>query len=112
MPSVRNPQSAIRNLLAALLLTLLLSSSVSAERLPIKTYTTDDGLNRNNIRQILQDSRGYIWLTTISGLSRFDGYNFKNYGTDQSVYLYELNRMVEDRNGGYWVATAGGPYKF
>jgi signal transduction histidine kinase/ligand-binding sensor domain-containing protein len=84
-----------------------------AERLPIKTYTTEDGLNRNLIRQILQDSKGYLWLVTPSGLSRYDGYEFKNYAVGQSKLMSLFWRMIEDRNGGYWLATAGGGlYKF
>lgn len=92
---------------------LLTQLTASAERLPIKTYTTEDGLIRNLIRQILQDSNGYLWLVTPSGLSRFDGYEFKHYLTEQDALLSLFWRMIEDRNGGYWIATMGGGlYKF
>ncbi|HSE98810.1 MAG TPA: two-component regulator propeller domain-containing protein, partial [Blastocatellia bacterium] len=73
----------------------------------------DDGLIRNLIRQILQDSHGYLWLVTPSGLSRFDGYGFRNYGIEQDFYASNYWQMIEDRNGGYWVATIGsGLYRF
>jgi ligand-binding sensor domain-containing protein/signal transduction histidine kinase len=84
-----------------------------AERLPIKTYTTEDGLIRNLVRQILQDSNGYLWLVTPSGLSRFDGYEFRNYAEGQNALLSLFWRMIEDRRGGYWIATGGGGlYRF
>src|SRR6266496_1764104 len=44
---------------------------VHSERLPVKTYTTEDGLIRNYVRQIFQDSHGYLWIVTGGGLSRF-----------------------------------------
>src|SRR5262245_51904058 len=98
-------------ILASLLLTP--TRTASAERLPIKTYTIEDGLPRNLIRQILLDSHGYLWLVTPSGLSRFDGYEFKNYLAGDYPFLSLSWYMIEDRNGGFWVATYGnGLYKF
>ncbi|HET8676351.1 MAG TPA: two-component regulator propeller domain-containing protein, partial [Blastocatellia bacterium] len=56
-------------LLAGLLLAL--SCAARAEQLPIKTYTTADGLAQNLVNQIVRDSRGYLWFCTAEGLSRF-----------------------------------------
>lgn len=42
-------------------------------------YTTAQGLPDNNIQSILSDSRGFLWVATAEGLSRFDGKNFKNF---------------------------------
>jgi ligand-binding sensor domain-containing protein len=55
-----------------------------AERLPVKTYTTADGLAHNSVHRIVRDSRGFLWFTTAEGLSRFDGYSFNNYGTGRT----------------------------
>src|SRR5436190_8179439 len=63
----------------------LLLASARAERLPIKTYTAADGLPRDHINRIVQDSKGFLWSCTTEGLSRFDGYGFVNYGTDQGL---------------------------
>ena len=60
-------------MLTALGLYLLASVSVHAERLPIKTYTTADGLAQNSVNRIVRDSRGFVWFCTDEGLSRFDG---------------------------------------
>jgi ligand-binding sensor domain-containing protein len=57
------------------------SSFVRAERLPVKTFTTADGLAQNAINLIVRDSRGFLWFCTDEGLSRFDGYSFTNYTT-------------------------------
>jgi ligand-binding sensor domain-containing protein len=35
-----------------------------AERLPIKTYTTADGLGITFIQHIVQDFRGFLWFST------------------------------------------------
>src|SRR5688572_17673211 len=44
-------------------------------------YTVYDGLVANPIRCIYQDSKGFIWIGTLEGLSRYDGYRFNNYTT-------------------------------
>ncbi len=36
------------------------------------TYTTKDGLAHNNVRAIIEDDAGLLWLSTDEGLSRFD----------------------------------------
>jgi signal transduction histidine kinase/ligand-binding sensor domain-containing protein/DNA-binding response OmpR family regulator len=42
-------------------------------------YSQEDGLPNNQIQCIFQDNRGWIWLGTSQGLSRFDGYRFVNF---------------------------------
>ena len=42
-------------------------------------YTTADGLAEGDEGSIVQDSTGFIWISTENGLARFDGYNFKIY---------------------------------
>ncbi|ROS80131.1 hypothetical protein EEL35_09730 [Muribaculaceae bacterium Isolate-042 (Harlan)] len=48
-----------------------------------------DGLSNERVRHIMQDSNGYIWIATWSGVDRFDGYSFINFRTyaDDSVRL-------------------------
>jgi len=83
-----------------------------ATRLPIRTYTTADGLARDHILCIAQDSHGFLWFCTAEGLSRFDGYRFTNYTTAQGLPDNEIEDFLETRAGVYWVATAGGLCRF
>lgn len=45
----------------------------------IKVYDFEDGLSHRIVSKILQDSTGFIWIATINGLNRFDGYEFVTY---------------------------------
>ena len=78
------------------------SGVVLGQRLPIKTYTTADGLAHNTVNRIVRDSRGFLWFCTDDGLSRFDGYRFTNYGTDQGLPHGQVNDVLETREGEYW----------
>jgi ligand-binding sensor domain-containing protein/signal transduction histidine kinase len=99
-------------ILRLLFLLLVVSQIVKAERLPIKTYTTSDGLAHNVVNRVEGDSRGFLWFCTREGLSRFDGYSFTNYGTEQGLPSAIVNDLLETRGGEYWVATAGGLCRF
>src|ERR1043165_3259268 len=68
-------------------------------QLPVRTYTTADGLPRNSISCIVPDSRGFVWLCTAEGLARFDGYQFRTYGGDQGLPSPVVNAFVETRTG-------------
>src|SRR5437870_12839429 len=89
-----------------------LVSVAQAERLPLKSYTTADGLADNGINRIVRDSRGFLWFCTAEGLSRFDGYSFTNYGTAEGLPHPHVNDILETRGGGYWVATNAGLVRF
>ena len=83
-----------------------------AEQLPIKNYTTADGLAQNSINRIVRDSHGFLWFCTLEGLSRFDGYAFTNYGTEHGLPHRIVSDILETRSGIYWVATHGGLVRF
>ena len=61
------------------------------------------------INTIHQDSRGYIWLGTLNGLIRYDGYTEKSYlhePTDSlSISDSKINGIVEDQEGNLWITT-------
>lgn len=91
---------------------LFAPSLVHASHLPIRTYTTADGLARDHVLAIAQDSRGFVWFGTAEGLSRFDGYRFVNYGAEQGLPSSFVADFLETRAGVYWIATSGGLCRF
>jgi len=82
------------------------------EQLPLKVFTTADGLARDGINRIFRDSRGFLWFATHEGLSRFDGYQFTNYTADQGLPQGSVNDILETRNGEFWIATREGVVHF
>ena len=41
--------------------------------------TMRDGLSHSTVEGFLQDSEGYLWIATESGLDRYDGNSFRIY---------------------------------
>ncbi|MBA3805413.1 MAG: hypothetical protein H0X14_06840, partial [Acidobacteria bacterium] len=95
-----------------LILPFALPLTIRAELLPVRMYTTADGLPRDAVTHIEQDSRGFIWLIASDGISRFDGYRFTNYTTDDGLPDRRVNDLLETRSGVYWIATEAGLCRF
>jgi len=83
-----------------------------AELLPIRSYSTADGLAADGISKIVADSRGLVWFCTPEGLSRFDGYRFVNFGVAEGLPHRSVNTLLETRSGEYFVGTPRGLCQF
>ena len=102
----------MKKIISVLLLGLCLAlRPVGAEPLEFiyEHYSSFDGLSHNSISDIHQDCRGYLWLCTWYGLSRFDGINFVNYRMKPGDYSkLSHNRILsikEDAVGNLWLRT-------
>jgi ligand-binding sensor domain-containing protein len=91
-----------------LVVVLLASTCAAAKRLPVRVYTTSDGLALDGVGCVVQDSRGFLWFCTAEGLSRFDGYAFTTYTTADGLPDNWVYDFLETRKGVYWVATRRG----
>lgn len=89
---------------AALTLLLSLSATTWADRLPIRLYTTEDGLWSSFVNHMMLDSHGFLWFCTRDGLSRFDGYRFINYRIGGGV-SQNFTYLFETRGGVFWIAV-------
>lgn len=70
-----------------------------------------NGLSHNQINAILKDEQGFMWFGTMSGLDRYDGYNFKIYrhGTDtNSISDNYIAQIVQGPHQKLWVSTRSG----
>jgi signal transduction histidine kinase/ligand-binding sensor domain-containing protein/DNA-binding response OmpR family regulator len=75
-------------------------------------FTSEQGLSNNEVTSIAQDKDGFIWIGTLDGLNRFDGYNIKVYKhiSDDSTSIlnnYISNILVDSRNC-IWIGTLDG----
>jgi len=94
-----------RAVLAILL--LVVSLPVWAQRLPVRRYRQADGLAHEQVRVIRQDGKGYLWIGTGEGVSRFDGYQFVTFGAAHGLAVPLINDIAVDAGGRVWVATNG-----
>jgi Two component regulator propeller len=72
----------------------------------------ENGLADNIVYHFLQDSKGYMWLGTRSGITRYDGIrtiNFQHNDLDKkSIAGNFITRILEDSNHLIWIGNNEG----
>ena len=63
-------------MLACLYLLLSILNTSASVEVRSTHMTTTDGLANNSVCYVFQDSKGFIWMGTLNGLSRYDGNTF------------------------------------
>jgi signal transduction histidine kinase/ligand-binding sensor domain-containing protein len=96
----------------AFLFGLFFIKPLYGERLPVKIYTSADGLGSSFVDSMFRDSRGFMWFCTRDGLSRFDGARFVTYQVSAKDSPPGIEGIYETRSGTYFVVTTGGTYRF
>lgn len=71
-----------------------------------------NGISHNQVNSIVKDSKGFIWLGTIAGLNRFDGYGFKIFRHDlrDSTSLGDdgVSQIFEGPDAKLWINARNG----
>ena len=74
--------------------------------------SVEDGLPENSGLTMLQDRQGFLWIGTINGLVRHDGYTFKTYAADAadstSLQSGLIRHLYEDSDGDIVASTNAG----
>ncbi|MDP4290618.1 MAG: two-component regulator propeller domain-containing protein, partial [Bacteroidota bacterium] len=65
-------------------------------------FSTDQGLSSLETYHVFQDSKGYLWISTSNGVTRFDGYTFQNFDEQDGLSDNIIFEAVEDYKGRIW----------
>jgi ligand-binding sensor domain-containing protein len=79
-----------------------------AQQYIFTSYSSGDGLVSNYVRQVFQDSKGFLWIATQEGISKYDGYRFTNYDTHNGLSLSFINDFYESKDGRLYIACNDG----
>ena len=89
------------------LLTLLECAAARPIQYNVESWTTENGLPQNIVRDICQTPDGYLWLATLDGIVRFDGVRFVVFNRSNSPGI-RGNRFTSlycMPNGEFWAGT-------
>ncbi|WP_409013328.1 two-component regulator propeller domain-containing protein [Dyadobacter sp. CY343] len=112
--SAENNMMFCRCVFIYLLLTSFFSLRALCQNKPLhfRHLSSENGLVDNNVNCFFQDSKGFIWIGTSAGLSRYDGHEFRTYrneeGDKNCLSNNAVTSITEDKAGNIWIATSGG----
>lgn len=81
---------------------LLVLHSLQAQYYATVTYTSRDGLPTSELLSVMADSKGYVWITSTQGVSRFDGQTFRNFSVEDGLSTNHVIQLIEDAKGRIW----------
>jgi signal transduction histidine kinase/ligand-binding sensor domain-containing protein/DNA-binding NarL/FixJ family response regulator len=106
-------QDVMRSGIWIFFLLLSLPGFAQSEYYNFSKLNTYNGLSHNQVSAILKGPDGFLWVGTMSGLDRYDGYSFKTFRKKANDTTSLLNNFVlslyELPDGKMWIATRGGP---
>jgi len=92
---------------SALALTII-PTPARAQWSPTRHFPVGSGLSQSQVTALLQCPRGYVWIATLSGLSRFDGKRFVNFSTLDGLPDDVLSALAVGDNGALLIGTDSG----
>jgi len=87
-------------------LSILITYSQPTQRLEtFRHFTVQDGLVQNEITCLFEDSKGYLWIGTKNGVSKYNGKAFENFLVSEGLPAGFVSHISEDTLGNIWIAN-------
>jgi len=87
---------------------LLLTATAFAQPGTYIRYSTAEGLSGNYMYDIAQDKEGFLWISSNTGVYRFDGTHFRQFGTKDGLPDNEVLEITVDKYGRVWFCCFNG----
>ncbi len=91
-----------------LLSIFFVSGTLFSQKFSFINYSTTEGLAQSQVYDIKQDSRKYLWVATLDGLSKFNGKTFSNYYEKDGLVSNKINTLYIDEFDNVWAVTSSG----
>ncbi len=118
MPALLSRGGCLRAAAGALALGAAVNPAGAAGRSAIRFnhWGSEHGLSHNSVYSLAQDRRGFLWVGTVDGLNRFDGYEFRVWrsrpGDVGALRHHVIRALLVDREDTLWVGTDEGLDRF
>jgi ligand-binding sensor domain-containing protein/two-component sensor histidine kinase len=87
------------------LLSLLCTIKSYSQSYSFRPFTVKNGLQNDEILDIIQDNTNAVWISTNTGISKFDGKNFISDFKQKALNNLSVRSMHADKNSGVYFST-------
>ncbi len=76
----------------------------------VETWDAERGLPSSTVTGLAQSPDGYMWLSTVNGIARFDGVHFNSFtgAVGPGMIVGGFNQIAVDKAGSVWARSEGG----
>jgi ligand-binding sensor domain-containing protein/class 3 adenylate cyclase len=74
----------------------------------IRVFEFEEGMSHRMVSKVVQSEDGFIWLGTINGLNRFDGYQFEIFNTQNEEHFFPhdaVSDLLLSEHNTLWVGS-------
>ncbi len=101
----------MKRILLCILLSLAVYHINAESHYVFRKLDITDGLSNSNVKTILKDNYGYLWVGTAAGLNRYDGYGFRQYSLaaskrEMDEFVDDIWSLQQDADGNIWAKSA------
>lgn len=93
-------------------LTLFIPQKLIAADGEFEYFSVRQGLSNRQVYELCQDSTGFLWVYSNSGIDRFDGSEFRHYNLpleeSSRDFIHAGTSVVRDLKGNVWIALKSG----
>ncbi len=105
-------RSSLKSIIAVILMCMQYHLHAQTLRYQFSHVDINQGLLNNQVNCIFKDSSGFMWIGTVSGLNRYDGYQFKSFQHDardtSSLTENTIEKIQPGPGGQLWLFTRNG----
>ncbi len=105
---MRRVKRQAHRLFIGLVVVLLWPPVAVAVQYNLRHYDTGDGVPQVQVLAVHQDARGYLWLGTYGGLSRYNGSDFVSFRTRDGLSSNFITAFATDAADQLWIGTGSG----
>ncbi len=98
--------------LTTLFCILFFSNFSFSQRYTFYNYNVENGLVQSQANAFCQDAQHHLWVSTIGGISKYDGNKFVNFTQSDGLPYNFSTCILADKKNNIWVGTASGLSRF
>ncbi len=87
---------------------VVIPASIYTQIYFFRSFDVDNGLSQSQVTSIVQDHEGYLWVSTVDGLNRFDGFQFNLYTQEHGIDEDFIRSLAVDTAGILYVGSYRG----
>src|SRR5687767_14154129 len=85
---------------------------LAQENIRFKRISVNEGLAQSDVKCMIQDNFGFLWIGTRDGLNKYDGLEFSRFGRKKndstSLQFNQILDLQVDQSGDIWIGSIGG----
>ena len=102
----------MKNISFTIIIFITIFTQLNAQDLSFEKIGITEGLPHYYVQTVFEDNEGFLWIGTVAGLVKYNGYTMKIYTVKDGLNSNNIIKINQDKNNTIWIATDKGVVRF